>query len=78
MERKRVERMPDGTTNAEALAADEVALERVLCPACHKQPLDKWPLGWDGHSGWRCEAIEGATPAERKANYKHRFRHLFR
>lgn len=54
-----------------------LAQERVLCPACGRKTFAAWPEGWDGYAGWNC-TIEGATPEERKANYKRRFGRLFR
>jgi hypothetical protein len=63
--------------NAEELTAADLANEKVLCPACGQKVFAAWPEGWDGHAGWAC-AIDGITPEERKANYKRRFRRLFR
>ena len=36
-----------------------------------------WPEGWDGHAGYAC-VVGGATPEKRKANFKFRYRYLFR
>lgn len=62
--------------NAEELTCAEVKHQPVLCPACRKKVFKKWPEGWDGHAGFRCEGVSG-TEAERKAAFRERFRHLF-
>jgi ribosomal protein S27AE len=75
----RIERNAGGAiVNADDLTADDVAHDKVLCPACGEKVFLAWPEGWDGHAGWKCPMIHGATPEERKANYKARFRRLFR
>jgi hypothetical protein len=73
-----VNRDADGViTNAGDLTADDLVGERVWCPECHRKAFAAWPEGWDGHAGHACD-IPGATPEERKAAYKHRYRRLFR
>jgi hypothetical protein len=64
--------------NADNLNADDVANERVLCPACRNHVFVQWPLGWDAHSAHRCIGISGVTQEQRKAKFKARYRHLFR
>ncbi len=59
------------------LAAGDVALRRVLCPACGTKIFEKWPLGWDAHAAHRCPGLSGATAEDRKTEFKNRFRHLF-
>ncbi len=77
-QRALVERADDGAiTNAEDLTADDLAEEKVLCPACRRKVFASWPEGWDGHAGYAC-GIAGDTPEERKANFKERYRRLFR
>jgi hypothetical protein len=67
-------------TNAAELTAADLAMERVLCPACGVKVFEKWPGGWDAHaaSSRACRADLGATEAERKAEFKRRFREQFR
>ncbi|MGE5487178.1 MAG: hypothetical protein ACM3ZB_05070 [bacterium] len=65
----RVKRNADGAiTNADELTALDLFHEKVLCPVCGEKVFAMWPEGWDGHAGWKCPMIEGATPEERKAN----------
>ena len=64
-------------TNPDDLAAEDVVGEKAWCPACAGKLFACWPEGWDGHAAHAC-TIEGETPEERKANFKARFRHLFR
>ena len=74
-----IKRDVDGVIiNADSLNIDDVANERVLCPACGDHIFKKWPEGWDAHSAHRCNGITGATEAARKEAYKTRYRHLFR
>jgi len=74
-------------TNAEELTVDVIALEKVLCPACHEKVFLKWSGGWDGHAGWKCAGLQApfatnqydeAAIEARKHEYKTRFSHLFR
>jgi hypothetical protein len=75
----KVERNATGVIiNADNLRVDDVVNQQVLCPACGKTIFNKWPGGWDGHSGYACDVTPGATPEERKEAYKTRYRHLFR
>lgn len=75
----RVQRGSDGTIlNAAVLSAGELALERVLCPACMLEVFEKWPLGWDAHAAHRCEGVSLGTPEERKAEFRRVLGHLFR
>jgi hypothetical protein len=64
--------------NAAVLSAVDVAHKRVLCPACMEKEFEMWPEGWDAHAAHRCKGVEGATPQERKAEYKRVLNHLFR
>jgi hypothetical protein len=57
---------------------DEVVGERVLCPSCGVKVMQRWPLGWDGHSAYACRGVIGNTPEDRKAEFKTTYRHLFR
>ena len=68
----------EAIVNAVNLTADDVVHCRVLCPACGSFTFDRWPEGWDGHSGYKCEALQQATPEERKAAFKEKFSYLFR
>jgi hypothetical protein len=36
--------------NAAQLTADDVAMRRVLCPACEEKVFETWPGGWDAHA----------------------------
>lgn len=64
--------------NAAELTADDVALQRVLCPACERKVFKSWPLGWDAHAAHPCPGVAMGTDAERKAEYRRRYGHLFR
>jgi len=64
--------------NSDDLTVDDVVGDRVLCPGCGDKVFEKWPLGWDAHSGQTCDGIVGATEQDRKSAFKERFRHLFR
>ncbi|HEV2642726.1 MAG TPA: Swt1 family HEPN domain-containing protein [Candidatus Elarobacter sp.] len=64
--------------NAAALTAADVALQRVLCPACEDKVFVSWPEGWDAHAAHACSGVGGATVAERKTAFRTRFAHLFR
>jgi hypothetical protein len=67
-------------TNTEALTCDDVCGEKVLCPACG-HPFKSWPEGWDGHATGQkhfCIGLKAMGDAERKAEFKARFPHLFR
>jgi hypothetical protein len=77
-QRALVEWSEDGAIgNAIDLTADDLAGQRVLCPECARKVFVSWPEGWDAHAAYACE-VAGATPEERKANYKDRYRRLFR
>ena len=65
-------------TNADELQAGDVANRRVLCPACRAKVFARWPSGWDAHAAHRCEAIQGGTEEQRKAEFQRRFARLFR
>lgn len=75
-----VKRNHDGAiTNAAELTCADVVGQRVVCPACGKKVLEKWPLGWDEHSqSTSACSMNGATPEERQDNFKQVYRHLFR
>ncbi|MEO7963495.1 MAG: Swt1 family HEPN domain-containing protein [Gemmatimonadaceae bacterium] len=64
--------------NANELNAVDVVNHRVLCPACGKKIFERWPSGWDAHSGTKCNADLGASPEARKSAFKERYRFLFR
>jgi hypothetical protein len=64
--------------NANELSADEVALQRVRCPACEEKVFETWPGGWDAHAAHVCRGIPPGSEAERKAAYRSRYAHLFR
>ena len=64
--------------NAAELTADDVALQRVLCPACERKVFKSWPLGWDAHAAHPCPGVAMGNDAERKAEYRRRYKHLFR
>lgn len=63
--------------NAQELEAAQVVHQRVLCPACQTTVLAMWPEGWDVHAARYCTALHG-DPGDRKAEFKERFRKLFR
>lgn len=74
-----VERDRSGViVNAHALSADEVAMQRVLCPACEKKVFESWPGGWDSHAGHACTGVLASTETERKAEFRRRYEHLFK
>jgi len=64
--------------NAAVLTAAEVAHKRVLCPACMEEEFEMWPEGWDAHAAHWCKGLEGATPQERRAEFKRALGHLLR
>jgi hypothetical protein len=64
--------------NAEELTADDVAMKRVLCPGCGTKVFEEWSAGWDAHAAYRCSGIQADSHEERKAEFRHRFGHLFR
>src|SRR6266542_3673270 len=47
----------------------------VMCPACGLKNFKSWPAGWDAHAAHRCPGVQGATPAERKNDFRDRFLH---
>jgi uncharacterized protein (DUF433 family) len=72
-------RREDGAIiNATELPAENLTHDKVLCPACRVFVFQKWPEGWDGHSGWKCTGLEGSDVEERKTEFKLRFALLFR
>lgn len=48
------------------------------CPACGAKRFKRWPFGWDAHAAHACTGLSATDPAERKREFKKRFRHLFR
>lgn len=66
--------------NAEELTADEVAMQRVACPACNEKIFEEWSAGWDAHAGSasECRGLTASEYVERKAEFRRRFCHLFR
>ena len=74
-----IERSADGTiTNACDLTVDDVAGEKVQCPACESMVFQMWPEGWDAHAAHRCPGIASEGIEERKETFKLRFAYLFR
>ncbi|GJG87331.1 hypothetical protein tb265_25120 [Gemmatimonadetes bacterium T265] len=72
---------PDGAiVNADELAVDDVAMQRVVCPACHAKVFAEWPAGWDAHaaSPTACPGLDAVGEHARKDEYRARFGHLFR
>jgi len=49
----------------------------LVCPACNEHTFQRWPWGWDAHAAHRCSGLSMEDPAERKAEYRRRFAHLF-
>lgn len=68
----------DEIINAQELTADDVAMQRVRCPACELHVFQEWSAGWDAHAAHRCSGLTGTTDDERKAEFRTRFGHLFR
>ena len=64
--------------NAAVLSADDVAHQKVICPACGIFEFQMWPEGWDAHAGHRCQGLTGRTANERKDEFKEKLQHLFR
>lgn len=60
------------------LSADDVVHCAVRCPACHEKVFKRWPGGWDAHAGYKCKGLELSSPQSRKAEFKRRFRDLFK
>jgi predicted RNase H-like nuclease len=50
----------------------------MVCPACGIHTFKWWPLGWDGHVGFKCAGASGDTPEERRIEFKQRFPEYFR
>ena len=75
----KVQRGRDGTIlNAAVLTADDVAGQRVLCPACMCDVFEKWPDDWDAHAAHRCGGVNDGPAEERKAEFRRVLGHLFR
>lgn len=68
----------DEIINAPELTADEVAMQRVRCPACEAHVFQEWSAGWDAHAAHKCSGLASTTESERKAEFRARFGHLFR
>lgn len=66
-------------TNAVSLTADQVAKQKVFCPAGCGHPFKEWPFGWDSHSGSpdKCGGTRGNTKKERRGYFKGKYLHLF-
>ena len=64
--------------NAVELSADDVAMQRVRCPACDEKVFETWPGGWDAHAAHVCPGIPRGSENKRKAEYRRQFSHLFR
>ena len=73
-----INRSDGAIINVLELRAAQVSHEKVLCPACHEFVFQKWPEGWDGHSGYKCSGLVASSIDERKAEFKDRFGFLFR
>ena len=65
-------RPPAGTSSGDFAPA---AGSGVMCPACGLKNFKSWPSGWDAHAAHRCPGVQGATPAERKNDFRNRFLH---
>jgi hypothetical protein len=65
-------------TNTGELRADQVVGWKALCPACRTLVFQAWPEGWDSHAEHRCSGLLANRPADRKAEFKRRYGHLFR
>lgn len=78
----RVEPRRDGAGvigNAEELVADDVAMQRVRCPACQVKVFEEWSAGWDAHAASsECSGLRDAGPVDRKAEFRRRYCYLFR
>lgn len=64
--------------NAGELTADDVVMQRVLCPGCGMKVFEEWSAGWDAHAAYRCSGMQADAHEERKAEFRRRFGHLFR
>ena len=67
-------------TNAGDLTANQVANQKVLCPAGCGHPFEKWPCGWDRHaeSPRTCNGVaDGNTEKKRKRAFKEKYLCLF-
>jgi hypothetical protein len=64
--------------NAVELSANDLAMKRVLCPACAEKVFEQWSAGWDAHAAHRCKGLAALSYEDRKREYKSRFGHLFR
>ena len=74
-----IQRSSDGVIlNAAELTPDDLARQRVLCPACGNKTFALWPGGWDSHAAHRCAGVKGKAPETRKQDFRSRFGHLFR
>jgi len=60
------------------LVADDLVHRVVRCPACHDKVFKRWPDGWDAHAAHKCEGLDVGDPQSRKAEFKQRFRALFK
>jgi len=65
-------RPPAGTPTGDFAPA---AGSGVMCPACGLKNFKSWPSGWDAHAAHKCPGVQGATPAERKNDFRNRFLH---
>lgn len=63
--------------NTAVLRDTQIVGEPVLCPGCGEKTFDRWPDGWEEHAARRCAALESTDAAERRAEYRSRFRNLF-
>lgn len=68
----------DEIINPNQLTADDVAMQRVRCPACEAHVFQEWSAGWDAHAAHKCSGLASTTESERKAEFRARFGHLFR
>ena len=63
--------------NTAELEYSTVVGEMVVCPACKDFVFEKWPSGWDSHAKSKCQGLEAVKGADRKKEFKKRFKHLF-
>lgn len=75
----KIQRSSDGViVNAAVLTVEQVAHERVRCPACMDKVFAMWPEGWDAHAAHSCAGIDDGDIVTRKAEFKRVLGHLFR
>jgi hypothetical protein len=50
---------------------------QMLCPACERHTFKRWPFGWDAHAAHKCTGLVSSGEADRKAEYRAKYAHLF-